>query len=50
MEAEVVPEAYMVTCPGSFLCLSGKLQILSGLENRIIPSCEPQNIISCFGI
>lgn len=43
MEAEVVPEAYPVACPGSFLYLNGKLQILSGLENRIIPSCEPQN-------
>ena len=43
MEAEDVPEAYMVTCPGTFLCLSGKLLILFGLENRIIPSCEPQN-------
>lgn len=50
MEAEVVPEAYPVAYPGSFLSLNGKLQILSGLENKIIPSCEPQNIISCFGI
>lgn len=50
MKAEVVPEPYTVVCPGSFLYLNGKSQILSGLENKIIPSCEPQNIISCFEI
>lgn len=43
MDAEVMPEAYTVACLGSFLYLNGKLQILRDLENRIVPSCEPQN-------